>query len=382
MAGGGPHPLIELAEVDEICAIADPAVRNLRITEAYHRLAKGLASRDIAGANWCVYATWASRQAGCTIRGEDLLDRFAARSRGWSRRHPVRALWRWLLRRGLFQPQTRLGRIVREVHTPFDAFERASDAVARGNLKVFAEIGREFARYLALRPDEVDLDPFLAQLRPGPPPEGQDELRRAFTHYHRQRREPSPAIRRALVLLANLEVGRHEQTRLQPEIAAALESAPATAYDLGARVLDLVSPAIRRRGAWIRRPLGALVAAVANRYHAYAHGLAREVVTESLMILTLPPDQVLRLGSHLPLPVPEEFRACEQAELRAFWDDCVRGRLPGDCGADDWADLAQRMHYILHLFAACHDRADLFAAPFTAHQVARMHAGVLPGGRL
>ena len=42
----------------------------------------------------------------------------------------------------------RLGRLTAGLHTPFDAFERASDAVARGNLRVFEEIGLEFARYL------------------------------------------------------------------------------------------------------------------------------------------------------------------------------------------------------------------------------------------
>ena len=84
-------------------------------------------------ADWCTFATWASRQAGNTIRGEDLLD----------------------------------------------AFERASARVAEGNLKVFAEIGREFARFMAAVPIDarVDLPEFLAfaaGLRPGPPPDGQD----------------------------------------------------------------------------------------------------------------------------------------------------------------------------------------------------------------
>ena len=52
------------------------------------------------------------------------------------------------MRRGLFRRDTPLGRLVADLHTPFDAFELASDAVARGNRKVFAEIGLQFARYL------------------------------------------------------------------------------------------------------------------------------------------------------------------------------------------------------------------------------------------
>lgn len=374
--------MITLTEIDEICAITDPALRNLRITEGYHRLASAFAASGVAGANWCVYATWASRQAGCTIRGEDLLDRFAAKSRGGSVWHPIRSLWRWFLRRGLFRPESRLGRLVREVHTPFDAFERASDAVARGNLKVFAEIGREFARYLAEAPDALDLTSFLAPLVPGPPPDGQDELRRAFTRYQQQRFESDHRTRRALVLLANLEIGRHEQTRLQPEIVAALESAPETAFDLGARVLAILVPGVARHGGWARRPLGAILAAVARRYRRYADDMAREVVTESLMVLTLPLGLVLQLGRHVPLPVPDEFRMSTLPALREFWDDGVRGRLPGDCGADDWGDLSQRMHYILHLFAACHDSRDLYTSPFTPAQIAQIRAGVVPEGAL
>ena len=84
-----------------------------------------------------------------------------------------------------------------------------------------------------------------------------------------------------------------------------------------------------------RRP-GALIAAVAIRYRRHAEDFAREVVTESLMVLTMPEDLVLRLGDQLPLPVPPEFRASEDADLRTFWDDCARGRIPGECGADDW----------------------------------------------
>ncbi len=374
--------MITLAEIDEICAIADPALRNLRITECYHRLANAFAATGVEGANWCAFATWASRQAGSTIRGEDLLDRFAARSRAGSVWHPARAIWRWFVRRGLFRPETRLGRVVREVHTPFDAFERASEAVARGNLKVFAEIGREFARYLAVAPGPLDLEVFLRPLRVGPPQDGQDELRRAFTHYHQHRLETAAGTRRALVLLANLEIGRHEQTRLQPEIAAALEAVPATAFDLGSRVLRILLPGVARHGGWARRPLGAILAAIATRYRRHADELARGVVTEALMVLTVPPGRVLQLGCHLPLPVPAEFAASAFPELRGFWDDVTRGRLPGDCGADDWGDLPQRMHYILHLFAACHDAADLFTSPFAPAQVARIRAGVVPDGSL
>ena len=60
------------AEVRAIAALADPVVRNLRITQCYHELAVAVAALTGPGANWCTVATWASGQAGQSIRKEDL----------------------------------------------------------------------------------------------------------------------------------------------------------------------------------------------------------------------------------------------------------------------------------------------------------------------
>ena len=55
-------------------ASSSPVLRNLEITHAYSLLAAEVAARGGQGANWCMFATWASRQAGATIRGEDAID--------------------------------------------------------------------------------------------------------------------------------------------------------------------------------------------------------------------------------------------------------------------------------------------------------------------
>jgi hypothetical protein len=52
----------DVAEVRRIVAIRDPVLRNLEITHCYWRLAGAVARRTGAGANWCAFATWASRQ--------------------------------------------------------------------------------------------------------------------------------------------------------------------------------------------------------------------------------------------------------------------------------------------------------------------------------
>ena len=378
----------DIARVAAISAMTNRTLRNLEITECYADLSDAVRARTGALANWCTFATWASRQAGSTIRGEDLIDRFERRlgRRKWLAA-PLQSLNRVLLRRGLLQPDTRLGRIAAAIHTPLDAFERASEAVAAGNLKVFEEIGREFARYLTRVPADATTDSeqfrtFTASLRPGPPPDGQDYLAEAFAHYQRQRHDPDPASRAAAVLLANLQIGLHEQTRLQPQIAAAVDAPLVTAADLGARVLHALIPGSRRWPALLHRATVSVLGRIALTVRRTAVQITREVVTESMMVLALP-GVVLALGRNLDAPVPAIFQGTPPAPLRNFLqehDPCAGAN--GDCGANDWCDLKQRMHYILHLFRAYGEDATLFSRPFTSEQVARFRGGVVPLGDL
>lgn len=377
-------------DVRRIVAVSNPVVRNLEITNCYARLAAALNARrgEGAGANWCTYATWASRQAGRTIRGEDLLAELERRlGEGRWLLHPVATLWRRLLRRGLLQPETRIGRMTAELHTPFDAVERASECVARGNLKVFEEIGLEFARYLHECPPDAPAESaaferFLDGLRPGDPPTGQRYLRQAFGRYERVRLERDPKARAELAVLANLEVGLHEQTRLQPEIREALDAAYATHEDLGRRALEALFPSAARRGAIARRPAAAVVGVAAAREQRAASRLAREVITESLMVLSLP-GRVLSLATHLADPYPDVLREPADAqliELLARFEPAPPAR--DDCGVREWSDLQQRMHYIVHLFCAFHLREELARPPFTPEQVATFGRGIVPDGDL
>ncbi len=378
-----------VADVRRIAAIPDPVLRNLEITHCYSRLAEGLARRTGAGANWCTFATWASRQAGSTIRGEDAVAFLRAQlGRRAELLHPVASLWRRLLRRGLLDPGSRLGRITGELHTPFDALERASDAVSRGNQKVFEEIGLEFARFLHECPADAPVDgrelrTFLEALREGDPPDGQLYLRQAFLHYQRQGAATDAKARSELLLAANLEIGLHEQTRLQPEIRQAIDAPHVTQQDLGRRLLELLLPrGNRARRVVPDRPAAALLGWVAARIERAGAQLARGVITESLMMLSLP-GRVLALGTHLPDPYPQALRELadtELAELIARFEPVAPVR--DYCGARDWSVLEQRMHYIVHLFRAMHEQPDLFQPPFTPAQVSSITAGVIPDGEL
>jgi hypothetical protein len=377
-AAGTPAPPPSVEEVRRIAGVPSHVLRNLEITQCYWRLAAAVAGRTGEGANWCTWATWASRQAGRTIRGEDLGDHLRHRLRhGRELLHPIRSLWRLLLRRGLFQPETRLGRLTAQLHTPFDAVERASDAVARGNRKVFEEIGLEFARYL-----EEPYERFAAGLRPGDPPEGQEYLRRAFGRYERLRAEDDRRTRAELLVLANLEIGLHEQTRLQAEIREALDAGAATTRDLGLRTLLVLFPSARHWPRLFAGPAAAALGAVATRLQRISADVAREAVTRSFMTLALP-GRVLALGVHLEDPFPEELAEVadeELAELVARFEPVPPA--PDDCGATDWAVLEQRMHYISHLFRALHGRSELSDPPFTEAQVESFRSGRVPSGEL
>ena len=71
----GPR-IPSLDDVQRIASVSDPILRNLQITQAYHDLSAAMARLTGIGANWCTLATWASKQAGQSIRREDLVAAF------------------------------------------------------------------------------------------------------------------------------------------------------------------------------------------------------------------------------------------------------------------------------------------------------------------
>src|SRR5262249_19406088 len=140
-----------VSDVGIIGAYPHPVLRNLRITQAYHELS--LAVRDSVGpgANWCTFATWASKQAGQTIRGDDLGRRI---EQVFASAEAVQLIVEHLrdsrraLTRGI--EADAVLKAVRDGCAPLFIVARVADAVARGNKKVFDEIGLEFARFVSV----------------------------------------------------------------------------------------------------------------------------------------------------------------------------------------------------------------------------------------
>jgi hypothetical protein len=376
-------------QIDRISRIDDPIMRNLRITQCYFEISQCVAALAGVSANWCTFATWASKQAGQTIRQEDLIRAFEER---FHRSPEIAAILEDLagklkaIRPAL--PVHDAGNLALRTLDPRAAFARAADAVARGNKKVFEEIGREFARFLGAFKGSSDFNGgkiarFCAELRPGDPPQGQRLLGEAFTAYC-EARSRSGKEKTELMLLGNVCAGCHEQIRLQPEIADALNAAVDNTIALKTELLAVLSKGLSVRARAHRlvhsrldleRVLGRLIEA-ANR-------LIREIITEHLMTLHLPGAEVLRLGRDLSGTFPETLARIDHPRLRQIlaYVDSSPDSLE-ESGAQDWADFKDRMHFIADFFRVYQERQYLFEPPFTPEQVHLIESGVRPAGPL
>jgi hypothetical protein len=393
IAAAPPDAFPSVAEVDRIVGMSDLVLRNLLITQSYHELSLSLARMLGPSSNWCTFAKWASKQAGVTIRREDLarvleLELKTAPGLVQAFGEVVEAVLRFGSR---LDP---LGiRIAGEwVLLGTATLERASEAVARGNRKVFEEIGREISRFLAEFADEDTFDGaeiarFVEALRPGDPPEGQGYLRRAITHLYEAWFLADPKARAERIFLASLEIGFHEQTRLQPELEDALESAIPSREELRRHLLHALFPGagvllrLRLRLPRVLRRTGPLDAAL-DRLCEEFRELLRRTITEALMRIDMAGETV-KLGRDLAKRHPESLRSIADPELKALLAriDPTSDSLAGSA-AGDWADFPDRMHFLTDLFRCYHDEPALAQPPFTPEQVAALKAGVRPSGRL
>ena len=389
-------PAPTVTDVNRIAAVADPIVRNLQITQCYAELSAIIAARTGIGANWCTFATWASKQAGQTIRQEDLVRRFRQIVTDTPALNEAAAD----VAGEVSASGAESVRDVREVEEtlwdvldPKAPFDRASDAVARGNRKVFVEIGYEFARFYAGCFGDADfsqarIDQFCSGLKPGVPPEGQQYLRQAFTHYYQALFTLDETLRAQLLLLANIEIGYHEQTRLQPEIVEALDASVVDPRTLSRRLLKALFPYplwvtrlwLQYRE-WRGRPL--LIDGAMDRFVERVRYLAHLVITESMMTIGLPKGQYLRLGHDLRAEYPQSLASLSNPELVALLkqvDPTVDSNEAS--GAVDWGNLADRLHFIVDMFRCYQEWPLLHTAPFTEDQVAAIEAGLRPPGEL
>ena len=378
---------------EEIAAIigldAAPALRNLRITQCYHELSRSIGVIIGAkNANWCTFATWASKTAGRFVRGEviamlrDALQddaRLAAKiehaNRLLRRLHAAARLDQTLIIEALKAPAAEVSR-----------------HITAGNLAVFAELAPVFSLMCARLGEPRNSDAGVVagfikelQLTSGPPEQGgQGLLRNALLRFY-QARFTSDSDRKAeLMLLGNAETALHEQLRLQPAIVGSLElPADAVRRVLFDRLFAGEGPGTvgaRMRRLLEKTPVWAELQQELRR-------IWRQCATRILMTLHLP-DGEIHLGRDLrPKPGDELFpRALQEIaadELRALLSSYgAAGSSAAQSGAADWTDIAERMQFILTLFRARQQGPRLFEPPFTSSQTSAIAMGRLPDGAL
>jgi hypothetical protein len=366
-------PAIE--DVDRISAISNPVARNLQITQCYHVLSRSFRTLHGPSANWCTFATWASRQAGQSIRKEDLVRTFEYQFRnspgiGLAVKEIMKHASSRFSKDGLDSGTEKMLSALR----PEEIFDRVSDAVARGNKKVFDEIGRIFADFLEKFQNDTSLDTrkiseFCAALQQGDPPDGQMLLREVFTAYYRARFTEDPKERDELVYYANLLTGCHEQTRLQPEIAEALNAAFQEREAIKKRIVKIIVP-----GSWLRlrnriaRLFGRdlILDRALNRFADQVQLIFRKVTTHYLMTLELANGEILRLGRDLEGTFPDSLSTIHQPELKELLQnvDPTPDSLV-QSGARDWANFDERMHFITDFFRIYHHHQPLFNPPLS-----------------
>lgn len=382
-----------VAEVEKIAAIADPVLRNLLITQCYCEQSTAFAKRTGFTANWCTFATWASKQAGQTIRAEDLQRTLKAILKNEPGTEEALSLLTMFANRlGASETiaqirQSTLGTLLAK------AANKAAGAVGRGNKKVFEEIAYQFARFHQLCfHDQVytkeHLDEFNKGLKRGLPPDGQDCLQKAFSRYYQAFFETDEKKKAEMFFSANLEIGLHEQTRLQPEIADALNAGAVSADEVKAIVVDRL---LANAGFFLKLRFffqklfgqtGILDRAVEMLTQSLQLHL-RRILTNHLMTLSLPPDNRLHLGKDLTAVYPSALKTLTNADLLSFLHeiDPVPDSLL-QSGATDWANFQERMHFIAELFRCYHEEKSLFTAAFSVAQTGELKEGKLPAGQL
>lgn len=374
------------ADLQRIVDLEDGIVRNLLITQRYHDLSQGLSG--ILGrknVNWSTFATWASKTAGQSIRDEEvpkpLLDLIQKAGR-------LDSAIEWL-NRSIFGGEAAATLERADVIARVEGVVKdVSATIAKGNLKVFAELAPLFLHAIATFGRDTEfqqstIDAFVAALRPGPASaDGQDLLKKAFSNYYRARFESDFTKKAQLMLLANGQVGLHEQTRLQPNILEALD---APVEDLltdqvAARVEEKTGDAALAGDVRKNREqhLGPLLQLVAGEWRRFA--------THFLMKLALPDHDYLSLG--MPAigrreTFPRALVDLTLPELLSFAEHYL-ATLASEAGtgAHDWANLDQRMDFIVDLFRMRQQTAALLDQPFTETQRDAIEAGRVPDGPL
>lgn len=367
-----------LLDIQRITEIEDGALRNLWITQRYFTLSKELGTiMSTKDANWSTFGCWASKTAGRSIRNEEI-PRFLLDALKLEERFEA----------GISGFLHALGGVTSEeslsvVDVVRETLLEVSLDVASGNLKVFQELAPIFARFIddmefSTTYNEQEIADFESRLLPGKTEEGgQGSLRRAFRSYYIAKFTQDERQRAQWVLLGNCLVGLHEQTRLQPNIRGAINAPIDEIFKdrLGGKLPSALFSPVRLL---VGEHLSELLQDVRDVWE--------RVATRYAMNLALPKGKEISLGDDVPNPaggVPADLQELDNPQLVEVLSqfDGNLATLIGS-GANNWADLNDRMGFIVDLFRSRQQDGELFGEPFDESQLQQLHAGTFPQGVL
>ena len=380
-------PTVE--ETERIAGISNSVIRNLNITQCYYELSKAMELLTGIYPSWCTFAVWASKQAGQSIRKEDLIRTFEY----YFRHSPaVESIIGDAVE--LVEKNPEISTIIDSIFNVLGIeviFEQTGAAVANGNRKVFEEIGKEFARFLTVFRNEEDftsenMSLFCSALKPGDPPDGQHLLSEAFTAYYEARQLQDQEAKAQIQHYANLLIGYHEQIRLQPEIVEAMDAPLDSLDNFRYKIFKQFLPGIWLHLRYfiskffrIKFPLDDVL----DRILDLIKHQVREVITHFMMSLYIPGCPVLCLGEDLKRAFSKELMQITNLQLKDLLAriDPTPDSLK-ESGAVDWGDFKDRIHFIADFFRCFFGYPQLFETPFTDEQVVILKAGNRPAGNL
>jgi hypothetical protein len=364
-----------LQDIQNTVALNDnPILRNLKITQGYCALSKAMSTMT-GGANvsWCGFASWSSKTIGVSIREANMSQR------------GLLAITQSRIYQATLQQVVNILEDAGVIGIgPFDnviaqALDDGIDNLKQGNAEVYGEIGALYCRLISAVGNDANLDltrlaPVIASLDGRPSEEGgQDLLRRAAQNYYRARFETNPSLKAQLVLLANAQIGKHEQMRLQRCLEEFLGAA------LEQRMVEHAQQLCRGKA-----PLEIAVLPIAREAGKLAKDEWAKFATGLVLHLDLPGNETLHLSFDVPPPqgkslYPPELQNLSNPDTREILQEFNSdGPKAIGTGATDWTDLTQRMHYILVLFRSRQLESILLSNAFSSAQESDLAAGRMP----
>jgi hypothetical protein len=370
-----PASFPSLPDVGNTVAMSgDPILRNLKITQGYYALSRAMSTMVGGGSvSWCGFASWSSKTIGVSIREADMSNRgLLAITQSRIYQETIQRIVNLLEAAGVIG----IG--------PFDnvitqALDDGIDNLKQGNAEVYGEIGGLYTRLISALGNDVNLDltrlaPVVAYLDSKPSEQGgQALLRQAAENYYRARFETDPILKAQLVLLANAQVGKHEQMRLQGCLENFLGGA------LEQRIVQHAQQQCRGIAA-----LEIAVTPIARAAGKFAKEEWTKLLTDVALHLNLPGNETLHLRSDVPPPLgkplypPDLQKLSNPAALAILEEFGADTPTAIGTGATDWSNLVQRMHYILVLFRSRQLESILLSEAFSAAQQSDLAAGRMP----